>query len=352
MTRKTHRLSLLLGLFWMSIVHAAPIDMAAKAYEGGDYEQALSHLNAVDKANGFTPRAESLRVLSFNALGRTREAYISALRYEQLTKGRNLDGNEAHQAILDLREDLRQQIAEERQRKRDAIQRERAEEAESVLSAVVAKVESQQQVHEKAAHRREHARWIAPIQLINSIIADNSDVYYKTVEDNGACLNWQYKEHYFVYSQEAFKLEKDTMLATFEMTKNEEEKHKGGCEDWRSSWDRDTWKYRKVDFAKLIKAEWKEYRFPPSSWMNTKDLEKREEYRYTEKTEGVGLLELTFSEPFESKLEYKASWGSNSIMNPSSRIVLGIASSRGKIDKLIEAFYELREMARTRDRHR
>jgi formylglycine-generating enzyme required for sulfatase activity len=143
MIRKTHRLSLLLGLFWFGIVHAAPIDTAAKAYEDGDYERALSYLSAVDKANGPTPRAESLRALSFNALGRTRESYISALRYEKLTKGRNLAGNEAHQAILDLRKDIRQRLAEELKKEQEAKEQERMKEGESILRTVTEGLEKQ-----------------------------------------------------------------------------------------------------------------------------------------------------------------------------------------------------------------
>ncbi|HRH40533.1 MAG TPA: hypothetical protein PKY82_02735 [Pyrinomonadaceae bacterium] len=83
---------------------------AQEAFDNSEYEKTLTLLNSIQKDYGDSPRIESLRALTLRDLNRPREAYQSLLIYFKLTAKLNLKNNAAHQALIELKDQLQQQL--------------------------------------------------------------------------------------------------------------------------------------------------------------------------------------------------------------------------------------------------
>lgn len=112
---------------------AASFDSAQEAFEAGEYERTIQLLEAYEKANGTSPRLESLKALSYRDLGKPREAYKALLTYFKLTESMDLSSNEAHKNLIELREALAAQFEKEFDNKRTEIQEQRNREADSQI---------------------------------------------------------------------------------------------------------------------------------------------------------------------------------------------------------------------------
>jgi outer membrane protein assembly factor BamD (BamD/ComL family) len=107
---------------------------AQDAFDASEYEKTLRILEGIEKASGKTPRVESLRALTLKELNRHKEAYESLLVYFQLTAKLDLSKNEAHQSLIQIRDELKAQLEKALQNEKQKLQSERNNNAEKSIS--------------------------------------------------------------------------------------------------------------------------------------------------------------------------------------------------------------------------
>lgn len=107
---------------------------AQDAFDSSEYEKTLQLLQRIEKDTGKTPRIESLRAVTLKELNRPKEAYESLLVYFQLTAKLDLSNNEAHQSLIELRDELKSQLERKLQNEKDKLQAERNSKAEKSVS--------------------------------------------------------------------------------------------------------------------------------------------------------------------------------------------------------------------------
>lgn len=112
----------------LALAQGAGIERAQEAYEQERYEECLSLLAGAERGVGRNPRIESIRARALAELGRTKEAYASALAYQAMTRQLS-DGGPAHSDMLQLVQELRSKLEAEKKEARAKLDRERDEEA-------------------------------------------------------------------------------------------------------------------------------------------------------------------------------------------------------------------------------
>jgi hypothetical protein len=131
---------LLLSLcaYSQSTTGGSQFDAAVEAYESGEYERTISLLAAYEKANGTSPRLESLRALTYRDLEKPKEAHQAVLVYLRLTAGRNMSSSEAHQDMLKLRDEMLEAIEKKYKEDKEKLDKERDEAATTIVDELEA----------------------------------------------------------------------------------------------------------------------------------------------------------------------------------------------------------------------
>ncbi len=129
---RTAPLLLLLAAALLAVVPGArsnPLEPIEAAMVAGQYADVLQRVAAQEQRTGPSPRLESIRALALEATGDKLGALHSLLTYFELTRGADLRSNEAHQALVELRDTLQKELREayeQRVRDDEAQRRERA----------------------------------------------------------------------------------------------------------------------------------------------------------------------------------------------------------------------------------
>lgn len=113
--------------------HAGPLDEAQACIDAEQFEPCLATIDKLEARLGRSPRLESMRAVSLEALGRNDAAYRSLLVYTELTRKLPLAGDASHQALLEMRDRLRADLEREKAARRSALDAERQQAAEAAV---------------------------------------------------------------------------------------------------------------------------------------------------------------------------------------------------------------------------
>jgi hypothetical protein len=124
--------------------------------EAGRHAEAVRRVDEMERQSGRSPRLESLRAVALEATGDKLGALRSLLAYTDLTRGMNLRDNEAHVALIEMRDRLRNELREEYRKKKDEEEsRRRREGAETARAATTAEQAEGQRAAQAYAQRQE-----------------------------------------------------------------------------------------------------------------------------------------------------------------------------------------------------
>lgn len=144
---------LMLGL---ACAAASPVQSIEADLEAGRYADTVRRIDELERQSGRSPRLESMRAIALEASGDKLGALRSLLAYTDLTRGMNLRDNEAHAALVDMRDRLRNELREEyRKKKEEDESRRRRDGAETARAAAAAEQAEGQRVVQAYTQRQD-----------------------------------------------------------------------------------------------------------------------------------------------------------------------------------------------------